>query len=320
MKQTSQKNICHICIGSVVTLMVANILLRIFYFHESLFQLLENFLYPLILVSSVYILIWEKTILTKLLREQLPKSKFLVVVLPILFAVIAVLSATNAGLDFTIVPLSLVSLSTTVYILRGNAKHICVAIALQTLWFFLVAALVENPGAMVTILVTSVVLLLTLHKVPWFQPVDKTSAVVAVINLLAAVAVTFFIPKSGVLHAFLTPHRETAIAAIDFAAILSKIGGLVFIPVIALVVMVASVFCLTYREKSFKYYFCVTFSCLLICQTIGGLLVYLGWNWVAFSPIIPFLTSGCYANALFLGLILCILPPKAKEVSIDVLV
>lgn len=350
-KQRRRKIASYTFIVAISVLYISNFVLRGFVYHDGILKLLEDFIFPLCVVSSIYAVDWRKDYSTKLIYKHIPKMKILAVCAPVVATFLSFLTCPSGkdSVDFSVVVAAMTSLYISVYALRGSIEKICVAIVVQAVWFFVLAAnLKNNTAAMVTIAATAVVLLLCLPKLTWFNGNEshvrgKTS--VAVIILVFALLCTLMIEQTGTLEAFYISSmgrpglgssafvnrkclevfanaKLVGGIAMDYypdaifsnrvlTYILANAGWAALAPILlALILMISSGVYLCRRSIAIQYYISVAFLSVLTVQSVGYVQMCLGWDELLFSEICPFLDSGCYANILFLLMAACILPPK----------
>lgn len=350
-KQRRRRIACYTFIAAIAVLYITNFVLRAFVYHDGILKLLEDFIFPLCVVSSIYAVDWRKDYSTNLIYKHIPKMKILAVCAPVVATFLSFLTCPSGkdSVDFCIIVFAMTSMYIAPYALRGSIQKTCIAIVAQAVWFFVLAAnLNNNTAAMVTIAATAVILLLCLPKLTWFigrEAHIRGKVTVAVIMLVVALLCTLMIKQTRTLEAFFISSmgrpglgssafvnrkclevfanaKLVGGIAMDYypdaifsnrvlTFILANAGWAALAPILlALILMISSGVYLCRRSIAIQYYISVAFLSVLTVQTVGYVLMCLGWDELLFSELCPFLDSGCYANILFLLMAVCILPPK----------
>lgn len=348
--QRRRKIASYTFIAAAGVLYATNIIMRAAVHHDSVWKLLRDFLLPLMIVFSFCILDWINNFFTRLIYTHIPKVKLLAVCAPVLATFLSFLTCSygSDSVDFSVIVVAMTSLNISVYALRGSIEKTCVAIVVQAVWFFVLAAnLKNNTAAMVTIAVTATVLLLCLPKLTLFNGNEshtRGKTTVAVIILVFALLCTLMIEQTGTLEAFytssmgrpglgsstflnqqctsmLTQAKFVGPASLDYPVdglfadrvltyILAQGGWLAVSPILlSIVLLITSGIYLCHGSIAIQYYISVACLTVLTVQTVGYVLLSLSWDQLIFSEICPFLdSSGCFANTVFLLMAACILP------------
>lgn len=354
-KQRRRRIACYTFIAAIAILYISNFAIRCFVYRDGITTLLEDFLLPLCIVSCIYGTDWRKDYSTNLIYRHIPKIKLLAFCAPVVATFLSFISCPYGrdSVDFGIVIFAMTSLYISVYALKGSIEKTCIAIVAQAVWFFVIAAhLKNNTAAMVTIAVTAVILLLCLPKLTWFHSEShcRRKTMVAVIMLVFALVCTLMIEETGTLEAFyvssmgrpglgssifvnrkclevFTNAKLVGSIATDYypdaifanrvlTLILANAGWLALIPIsLAVILLISSGIYLCRRSIAIQYYISVSFMTVMTVQTVGYVLICLGWDALLFSELCPFVDSGCYANTLFLFMAVCILPPKQVTIK-----
>ena len=351
-KQRRRRIACYAFIAAIAVLYITNFVLRAFVYHDGILKLLEDFIFPLCVVSSIYAVDWKKDHSTNLIYKHIPKMKILAVCAPVVATFLSFLTCPSGkdSIDFCIIVFAMTSMYIAPYALRGSIQKTCITIVAQAVWFFVLAAnLNNNTAAMVTIAATAVVLLLCLPKLTWFISREahiRGKVTVAVIILVVALLCTLMIEQTGTLEAFYISSmgrpglgssafvnrkclevfanaKLVGSIAMDYypdaifsnrvlTYILANAGWAAMTPILlAMILLISSGIYLCRRSTAIQYYISVSFLTVMTVQTVGyALMCLLGWDELLFSEFCPFLDSGCYANILFLLMAVCILPPK----------
>lgn len=354
-RQRRHRIACYVFIAAVGILYATNIIMRIAVHHDSVWELLRDFLLPLGIVSSVYIIDWNNNYSTSLIYTHIPKVKMLAFCAPVVAGFMACMTY-NPGkdtVDFGITILAMTSMYIAPYALR-NVQRACIAIVIQAFGFVILAAnLGNNTAAMVTIAFTALVLICCLPKLDWYNGDEEhinAKVTVALITLIAGLLLLLLIEGTGVLEAIfissmgrpglgssaflnqqctnmLTHAKFVGSAPLDYPVdglfadrvltfILAQGGWLAVIPILlAMVLLITSGIYLCRRSIAIQYYISVSFMAVITIQSIGYILMCAGWDELLFPELSPFLAGGCYVNTIFLLMAICILPPKQKGLS-----
>ena len=354
-KQRRRKIACYVFIAAIGILYASNFIMRSVVFHDSVWELLRDFLLPLGIVSSVYIIDWNNNYSTRLIYTHIPKVKMLAFCAPVVAAFMACMTYEPGKdtVDFGITILAMTSIYLAPYALR-NVQRACIAIVVQAFGFVLLAAnLGNNSAAMVTIAFTALVLICCLPKLDWYNGDEEhinAKVTVALIALITGLLLLLLIEGTGVLEAifissmgrpglgssaFLNQQCANMLTQAKFFGsaplvypvdglfadrvltfILAQGGWLAVIPILlAIALLITSGIYLCRRSIAIQYYISVSFMAVITIQSIGYVLMCAGWDELLFPELSPFLAGGCYVNTLFLLMAICILPPKQKGLS-----
>ena len=321
-KQRRRKIASYTFIAAVGILYATNIIMRATVHHDSILELLRDFVLPLMIVSSVYIIDWNNNYSTRLIYTHIPKVKILAFCAPVIAAFLACMTY-NPGkdtVDFGITILAMTSIFITPFALR-NVQRTCIAIVVQAFGFVLLAAnLGNNSAAMVTIAFTALVLICCLPKLDWYNGDEEhinAKVTVALITLITGLLLLLLIEGTGVLEAIfissmgrpglgssaflnqqcanvLTQAKFVGPVSLDYPVdglfadrvltfILAQGGWLAVIPILlAMVLLITSGIYLCRRSIAIQYYISVSFMAVITIQSLGYVLMCAGWDELRF--------------------------------------
>lgn len=343
----------YVFIGACALLYTANFVIQAVVYHESLGNLLKNFLIPVIVASAVYTIEWNYSYAGQLMLTHIPRVKMVVLCAPLvaLFFSTMVYQSQQDNIDFYITILAMTSMYIVHYVFV-NIEKSCVAIVCEAVIFVIAAAkLGNNSAAMVSILVVAVTLIYCLPKLTWLirgEEYVNAKTYTALVMLFAAMMVVFFVEETGIIDAFYISSkgrpgwgssgfvnqqcREVLGSAKLIGSVsteyyldtvfyhrvptfvLASAGWLAVAPlVLALLSIIISGIFLCHRNIGIQYYIAVSFMAVITVQIIGYALMCIGIDQLLFSEICPFLDGSCIENTLFILMGACILPPKQKN-------
>ena len=346
--------VCYVFIAAIGVLYAANFILRAFAGIDGVLKLAWNYGFPLVVVSGIYILDWNKQYSSNLLYHYIPKLEMLAFCVPAVMAFLGYVGGVSETyhIDFSLTVFAMTSMCITPYALR-NVQRSCVAIVIQTVVFILIAAKVgNNTAAMVTIVATAVALICCLPKLNWLYPDEEyhvAKVIIALVTLFAIILLLVLIQETGILKAFYvsslgrpgygssalvnqqcrdmvanakfigsTPivyPPDGIFAHRDITYILSQCGWLAVAPILlAMLLMITCGWYLCHKSFVIHTYISVAFMAVITVQTVGYVLMCAGWD-LLFPELCPFLDGDFYTNTLFLLMAVCVLPSKRKSLE-----
>ena len=350
---------CWTFVVAIAVLYLTNFAMRAFVYQDSLLELFQNFICPVVFVGAIYAVDWKYCYTTKFICDQLPAVPMIALVAPILAAFFACIfhDPQRDTIDFSITLLASLAMATAPYALRNIQKTCCVICA-ETIGFILLAArLGYNAAAIVTILMVAAMLILSLPKLEWINGDEKYikhKTQLAVITLISAFLAMVLIEDTQVLESFVIcsygrPSLGSSaivnkacadmltnanwIGAADcvypmdsifsnrvFTYVLGTLGWVGVIPLLlAVVLMITSGIYISRRSIRVQHYFAVVYLSIISMQTIGYLLMCAGWDELLFPELCPFLDGGMFLNTMFLCMATKVLPPKQIKLPDDFL-
>lgn len=356
-RSAAHRFVCYAFIAAIAVLYIANFTMRAFVYHDTLVELLRDFVCPVAIVAAVYALDWKNGYTTKFICNQLPAVPLTALAGPVVAAFFACLSYEpyRDTVDYNITILASLAMVMAPYAFR-NVPKACCAIVMEAIGFvFLAARLGHNVSAMQTILWVAAMLILALPKLEWFNGDEafiKEKTYIALVMLICAAFTLVFIEDTRVMESivicsFGRPGLHSS-AAVNQACsdmiinakwvgrtecmypmesifanrvctyILGAVGWVGVVPILlAEVVMIVSGIYILKRSIRVSHYLAVSYLTLISVQTFGYLFACFGWDELLFPEMCPFLDGGIFLNAVYLYMATKILPPKQKKLLDD---
>lgn len=350
---------CWTFVAAIAVLYLTNFAMRALVYQDSLLELFQNFICPVVIVAAIYAIDWKYCYTTKFICNQLPAVPMTALVTPAIAAFLACIfhDPQRDTIDFSITLLASLSMATAPYALR-NVQRACCVIVVEAIGFILLATyLGYNSAAIVSILVVATMLILALPKLDWYLPDEsyiKRKTQLALAMLLLSFLTVLLIEDTQVIESFVicsygrpglgssaTVNRACAdmltnakwIGTADcvypmdgifanrvFTYLLGTLGWIGVIPLLlAVVLMITSGIYISRRSIRVQHYFAIVFLTIISVQTIGYILMCAGWDELLFPEMCPFLDAGMFLNTIFLYMATKVLPPKQIKLPDDFL-
>lgn len=350
---------CWTFVAAIAVLYLTNFAMRAFVYQDSLLELFQNFICPIVFVGAIYVVDWKHCYTTKFVCDQLPAVPMIALAAPILAAFFACVfhDPQRDTIDFCITLLASLAMATAPYALR-NVQKACCVICVEAIGFILLAArLGYNSAAIVSILVVAAMLILALPKLDWYLP-DESHIKRKIQLALAMLILSFLtvlsiedtqVQESFVICSYGRPGLGSS-AAVNKACsdmltnakwigtadcaypmdgvfsnrvltyILGRLGWIGVVPLLlAVLLMITSGIYISRRSIRVQHYFAVVFLTIISVQTIGYLTMCAGCDELLFPELCPFLDTDMFLNGMFLYMATKILPPKQIKLPDDFL-
>ena len=101
-RQKRHRIACYVFIASIGILYATNFIMRTVVYHDSIWEILRDFLLPLVIVTCVYVIDWKNNYSTSLIYTHIPKVKLLVICAPVVatFMAYAIYESNKDAVDF----------------------------------------------------------------------------------------------------------------------------------------------------------------------------------------------------------------------------
>lgn len=347
------KRICYTFLAAIGVLYLTNIVMRMFVYHDTIWELLRDFAVPLAIVSIIYAVEWSRGILASFIFMWLPAVSITAICAPVIAALLSTVSYEmfSGTVDISISVFAMLSMCIAPFAFLDVQKSGCLIVAEAILFVLLAAQLGNNVAAMVTIVCIAVVLLSTMARLRWFScddPDAKRKIYIALMMLTAGVYTVILLKGTGIMDSIITCSygrksilsssfvnsecfamltnakwlgRTTIEYPMDnifdhrvFTHILGLAGWAGVIPVLlASALMITSGAVILRRRVGVMCLFATSFLTMITIQTIAYVLMCCGRDWLVFPEVCPFLDGGLCTNTIFIMMAAWILPPKPEH-------